>query len=53
MVGLIFMLVVCDLRLLSRFSMDVYILYIKLKLNIRAISWCKSCVFFNKDLLLN
>ena len=37
MVGLIFMLVVRDLLLLSRFSMDKDILYTKLKLSIRAI----------------
>ena len=37
MVGLIFILVVRDLLLLSRFSMDKDILYTKLKLNIRAI----------------
>ena len=37
MVGPIFMLVVRDLRLLSYLSMDVDILYVKLKLNIRAI----------------
>ena len=37
MVGLIFMLVVRDLLLLSRFSMDKNILYTKLKLSIRAI----------------
>ena len=34
MVGLIFMLVVRDLLLLSRFSMDKDILYTKLKLSI-------------------
>ena len=37
MVGLIFMLVVRDLLLLSRFVMDKDILYTKLKLSIRAI----------------
>ena len=37
MVGLIFMLVVRDLLLLSRFSMDIDILYTKLKLSIRVI----------------
>ena len=36
-VGLIFILVVRDLLLLSRFSMDKDILYTKLKLNVRAI----------------
>ena len=37
MVGPIFKLVVHDLRLLSYLSMDIDILHIKLKLNIRAI----------------
>ena len=37
MVGLILKLVVCDLLLLSRFSMDKDILYNKLKLSIRGI----------------
>ena len=37
MVGPIFMLVVRDLLLLSYLSMDIDVLYIKLKLNIRAI----------------
>ena len=37
MVGLIFMLVVRDLLLLSRFFMDEDILHTKLKLSIRAI----------------
>ena len=37
MVGSIFMLVVRALQLLSYLSMDIDVLYIKLKLNIRAI----------------
>ena len=37
MVGPIFMLVVRDLRLLGYLSMDIDVLYSKLKLNIRAI----------------
>ena len=37
MVGPIYMLVVRDLQLLNYFSMDIDILYIKLKLDIRAI----------------
>ena len=37
MVGLIFILVVRDLLLLSRFSMDKDIIYTKIKLSIRAI----------------
>ena len=51
MVGPIYMLVVRDLQLLSYFSMDIDIPYIKLKLDIRAVFSGIWALVFHDNLL--